>query len=249
MTTALAWPPICDMRPGGVEFMYCRVLACDFDGTGATDGRLAPELAAAFSEARAKGFSTLLVTGRVHEDVQTLCTDLSMFDAVVAENGAVVCLPQRDRTIQLGAPPPAEFLSALRERGVPFQGGAVVLGTWERHAWDLFDLMRRHGIDGQIAFNRGAVMLLPTGVTKATGVRRALEELGRSEHNLVAFGDAENDLPLFALAELAVAGWPASSIGCCGTAAGWPRRRGSGSPSAPAPREQPSRCRRTGSTR
>jgi hydroxymethylpyrimidine pyrophosphatase-like HAD family hydrolase len=33
----------------------------------------------------------------------------------------------------------------------------------------------------------------------------AKPELGRSEHNLVAFDDAENDLPLFALAELAVA--------------------------------------------
>ena len=48
-------------------------------------------------------------------------------------------------------------------------------------------------------------MLLPTGVDKAAGVRRALEELGRSERNLIAFGDAENDLPLLALAEVGVA--------------------------------------------
>jgi hypothetical protein len=49
------------------------------------------------------------------------------------------------------------------------------------------------------------MMVLPSGVNKATGVRRALEELGRSEKNLVAFGDAENDLALFAIAEVAVA--------------------------------------------
>jgi phosphoserine phosphatase len=80
-----------------------------------------------------------------------------------------------------------------------------VVGTWERHAHDLFNLVRRLGVDGQIVFNREAVMLLPTGINKATGIQRALEELGRSEHNLVAFGDAENDLPLFAVAEWAVA--------------------------------------------
>lgn len=185
--------------------MYCRVLACDFDGTGATNGALAPELTAALGEARAGGVTTLLVTGRVHQDIESLCADLSMFDAVVAENGAVICLPRWQRTIQLGRPPSNELLSALRARGVPFHAGAVVVGTWSRHAHDLFDLVRCHGIDGQVVFNRDAVMLLPTGVNKAAGVRRALEELGRSEHNLVAFGDAENDLPLFALAELAVA--------------------------------------------
>jgi hydroxymethylpyrimidine pyrophosphatase-like HAD family hydrolase len=185
--------------------MYCRVLACDFDGTGATNGQLAPELAAALGAARARGVTTLLVTGRVHDDVEALCADLSMFDAVVAENGAIICLPHAQRTIQLGQPPSAELLGALRARGVSFHAGAVVVGTWERHASDLFEVVRQQGIDGQIVFNRQAVMLLPTGINKATGIQRALEELGRSEHNLVAFGDAENDLPLFTLAELAVA--------------------------------------------
>jgi hydroxymethylpyrimidine pyrophosphatase-like HAD family hydrolase len=53
--------------------MYCRVIACDFDGTGADDGHPAPELYAALSAARAQGIVTLLVTGRVLEDVQSAC--------------------------------------------------------------------------------------------------------------------------------------------------------------------------------
>jgi len=44
--------------------MYCRVIACDFDGTGAVDGHPAPELYAALAAARAQGIVTLLVTGR-----------------------------------------------------------------------------------------------------------------------------------------------------------------------------------------
>lgn len=185
--------------------MYCRVFACDFDGTIASNGHLVPEVAAALATARTQGFTTLLVTGRVHEEVEHLCADLSMFDAVVAENGALVCLPVQKRTIRLGTPPPAGFLGELRARGVPFQAGSVVVGTWEPHAHEILDLIRQAGIDSRLVFNRAAVMLLPEGINKATGVRRALEELGRSEHNLVAFGDAENDLPLFAVAEVAVA--------------------------------------------
>ncbi len=185
--------------------MYCRVLACDFDGTGATGGQLAPELAAALGAAKVQGFVTVLVTGRVHEDVQALCTDLSMFDAVVAENGAVVCFPGLGRTIQLGQPPPAQFLGELRARGIPFQAGAVIVGTWDRHATEVLQLIRRFAIDSQLIFNREAMMMLPSGINKAVGVRRALEELGRSERNVVAFGDAENDLPLFAMAEVSVA--------------------------------------------
>ncbi len=65
--------------------MYCRVIACDFD---------APELYAASAAARAQGIVTLLVTGRVLEDVQRTCEELSRFDAVAAENGAIVQLSQ-----------------------------------------------------------------------------------------------------------------------------------------------------------
>ena len=42
-------------------------------------------------------------------------------------------------------------------------------------------------------FNKGAVMILPSGVNKATGLAAALEELGLSPHNVVGVGDAEND--------------------------------------------------------
>jgi hypothetical protein len=80
-----------------------------------------------------------------------------------------------------------------------------VVGLSESHAPQVLELGRSFGLDCQLVFNRAALMLLPSGVSKATGVRHALEELGRSEHNMIAFGDAENDLPLLAAAEVAVA--------------------------------------------
>jgi hydroxymethylpyrimidine pyrophosphatase-like HAD family hydrolase len=185
--------------------MYCRAVACDFDGTGATNGRLEPEVAAALSTARTRGLVTLLVTGRLLGEVQALTPDLSMFDAVVAENGAVIHLPDMKRTIQLGLPPPEQFLGELRAHGVPFQAGAVVVGTWNRHLPQVMELIQRFGLDTQPIFNRDALMLLPSGLNKAVGTRRALAELSRSERNLIAFGDAENDLPMLALAEVGIA--------------------------------------------
>lgn len=185
--------------------MYCRVIACDFDGTGAAGGRLAPEVASALHRARRTGIATMLVTGRVLEDLRVALVDFSAFDAIVAENGAVLWFPEREQTIELGPTPPERFLGRLRAAGIPFKAGAVVIGTWEGHAAQALALVRESGLDLQLVFNRGALMLLPSGVDKAVGVRRALQELGRSEHNMVAFGDAENDLPLFGIAERAIA--------------------------------------------
>jgi hypothetical protein len=185
--------------------MYCRAIACDYDGTGASDGHLAPEVASALHAAREAGIVTLLVTGRVLDDLRAALVDFSAFDAVVAENGAVVWLLESDRTIILGAPPSEAFLGRLRTAHVPFHAGAVVVATWDAHVPELIQVIRETGADLQLVFNRAAVMLLPSGINKAVGTQRALDELGRSPRNLVAFGDAENDLPLFALAELAVA--------------------------------------------
>jgi hypothetical protein len=49
------------------------------------------------------------------------------------------------------------------------------------------------------------VMILPTGVNKATGLNYALEELGLSTHNTVGTGDAENDHAFLVACECGVA--------------------------------------------
>jgi hypothetical protein len=56
-----------------------------------------------------------------------------------------------------------------------------------------------------VIFNKGAVMVLPSGINKAVGLRAALAELGLSPHNALAIGDAENDHALLASCELGIA--------------------------------------------
>jgi hypothetical protein len=69
----------------------------------------------------------------------------------------------------------------------------------------VLETIRDLGLEMQVLFNKGAVMVLPSGVNKATGLKAALDELGLSPHNAVGIGDAENDHALFHLCECSVA--------------------------------------------
>lgn len=64
-----------------------------------------------------------------------------------------------------------------------------------------------HVVDELIAIvTEGAnLMILPAGVTKATGLAQALVDLGLSPHSAVGIGDAENDHSLLESCELGVA--------------------------------------------
>ena len=55
------------------------------------------------------------------------------------------------------------------------------------------DAIRELGLNSRIILNKGAVMVLPVGVDKASGLAAALAELGLSAQDIAAVGDAEND--------------------------------------------------------
>ncbi len=106
----------------------------------------------------------------------------------------------------LAAPPPPEFVQALRDRGVaPCSKGEVIVSTWEPHEETVLATIRDLGLELQVIFNKGAVMVLPSGVNKATGLVKALAEMQISPQNTVAVGDAENDHALLASCGLGVA--------------------------------------------
>src|SRR5262249_15642070 len=77
--------------------------------------------------------------------------------------------------------------------------------TYEPHETALLNTIRDLGLEMQLIFNKGTVMVLPSGVNKATGLRAALDELGLSAHNAVGVGDAENDHAFLTFCECAVA--------------------------------------------
>lgn len=142
---------------------------------------------------RNSGVRLYLVTGRELPDFEALGTDLTIFDLVVAENGAVLYDPHLKETQLLGTPPGDEFLAALDRRNVPYSKGACIVATREPHEVEVFSLIRDMGLELQVIFNKGAVMILPSGVNKATGLTAALKRQNLASRDVVGVGDAEND--------------------------------------------------------
>lgn len=169
-------------------------LACDYDGTLAHDGRVDEETIAALNRLRESGRKLILVTGRHLEDLLNVFPEIDLFERVVVENGGLLYRPATREEEPLGEPPPEEFVKALQERGVDrLAVGRVIVATWEPHETTVLEQIRNLGLEHQIIFNKGAVMVLPPGINKASGLKVALSELGLSPHNAVGIGDAEND--------------------------------------------------------
>ncbi|HEY3519130.1 MAG TPA: HAD-IIB family hydrolase, partial [Gammaproteobacteria bacterium] len=172
----------------------------------AADGNVAAETVAALNDVRATGRRLVLVTGRELDDLMSVHPDLSIFERVVAENGALLYRPATKERRRLADPPPPALLAALRRLGVaPLSSGEVIVATREPHQMTVLEAIRKLGLELQVIFNKGAVMILPAGVNKATGLTAALEELKISPHNVVGVGDAENDHSFLKLCERSAA--------------------------------------------
>jgi hydroxymethylpyrimidine pyrophosphatase-like HAD family hydrolase len=180
-------------------------LVVDYDGTLARRGKVDGATVAALERLRASGRVLVLVTGRQLADLQAVAPDLKLFDGVVAENGAVLFDPRTQELTLLGEPPPPELPAALRRRGVPFDVGRVIVATSVPHDVDVLAVIRQLGLERQVIYNKGAVMVLPSGVTKAAGLAAALDRLGISPHNAAGIGDAENDHSFLGMVEVAAA--------------------------------------------
>src|SRR5262245_40948279 len=181
-------------------------LAVDYDGTLATRGRVDAPTAAALERVRASGRRLLLVTGRELTDLARVCDRLDLFDRVVAENGALLYDPATREERPLADPPPDELVARLRDLGVaPLAVGRAIVATREPHQTAVLELIRELGLELHVVFNKGAVMVLPSGVNKATGLAAALADLGLSAHNVVGVGDAENDHAFLSVCECAAA--------------------------------------------
>jgi hydroxymethylpyrimidine pyrophosphatase-like HAD family hydrolase len=182
------------------------VLACDFDETLGVGGRVADETIAALERLLSSGRKSILVTGRELDDLLRIFPYADLFERIVAENGAMIYRPASREKMTQGKPPPEKFVRMLRERGVvPLGVGEVIVSTLQPHETTVLNTIRDLGLEMQVIFNKGAVMVLPAGINKATGLAVALREVGISPHNVVGVGDAENDHAFLSLCECSVA--------------------------------------------
>jgi HAD superfamily hydrolase (TIGR01484 family) len=204
--------------------------ASDYDGTLAHNGKIDRRTLKALHDLKQSGRKLILVTGRELDDLLTIFPQARIFDSIVAENGALLFYPadngtntankpnrkeagtrnaaqqDQDRFELLTDPPPREFITRLRQcRVSPLSVGHAIVATSLKHKRTVVSTILEMDLDLHVVMNKESVMVLPTGVTKGTGLRVALDELGIAPHNVVAIGDAENDDSLLSMCGFSVA--------------------------------------------
>jgi len=189
------------------------VLALDYDGTIAIDGALDPEVRRAIADVRRLGITVVIVTGRRLNDLRDRVGDLRLVDAIVAENGAVIAFPATGRTSDLASPAPAALVDHLRRHGIDIAVGASIVEADAGAAGAVLGAIRALQLPHVMVFNRGRLMVLPSGINKTSGLREVLRTLRLSTHNAIAIGDAENDHDLLYACELGIAvGWGSAAL-------------------------------------
>ena len=174
--------------------MQYLALATDYDGTLAHDGHVSPKTIQACRRLKESGRKLILVTGRERPHLCEAFADVGLCDLVVAENGALLYWPDSGREELLAEQPPAKFITELAARDIkPFSSGRAIIATWQPHEAAVLAIIKELGLEYQIIFNKGAVMVLPTGVNKSTGMLAALKRLHLKPEQVVGVGDAEND--------------------------------------------------------
>jgi hypothetical protein len=181
-------------------------LATDYDGTLAREGKVAASTLAALQRLKASGRRLIMVTGRELPDLRRVFPEVAGFDAVVAENGALLWRPGHGEPRALGPAPPPAFIEALEARGVePLAVGEVIVATADENAPVMAETLQALGLDWRLILNKDSVMCLPPGVDKASGLAAALAALELRAEDVLGVGDAENDLAFLAVCGVSAA--------------------------------------------
>ncbi|MCC6904995.1 MAG: HAD hydrolase family protein [Anaerolineae bacterium] len=183
--------------------MYRRILAFDFDGTLAEHDAVPPNLQEMLQQLNLAGCTLFLVTGRRYE-AAPLGALRQAFAGIVWENGAVFSRTNTGEVYMPFGYVPPDLISALEDAGVPLEYGLAIVSTWAEHEGKVLEVLRRRGGGASFERNKGAVMLLPPGATKGTGLEKLLEMCGYSPRNVITFGDGENDFALLQIGEAGI---------------------------------------------
>jgi hydroxymethylpyrimidine pyrophosphatase-like HAD family hydrolase len=183
------------------------LIALDVDGTLYDGAAVAPEAVAALGAAVAAGHRIVIVTGRRWESLQVVIPDVvAVAELAVCEEGAVMVEPRTGRIRLLADPPGSDVIAELDAAGVsPLDVGHVVVGAPATFIAEMTAVRDAFAAGRRIVHNKASIALAPPGCDKGTGLRAALDELHAHELAVLAIGDAENDLPMFAAATFPVA--------------------------------------------
>jgi hydroxymethylpyrimidine pyrophosphatase-like HAD family hydrolase len=180
-------------------------LACSYDETIASDGRVEPATLAGLRRLVASGRQLLLLSRRPLDDLLATLPE-NLFAWVVAESGGLLYHPGTRVARALADPLPDKLVEALREQGVePLCAGRVSAATTATHEAAVRGAVEAAGAKLAVVTDEQTVLALPPGVDNGTGLAAALAELELSPHNLVGVGHAASDRSFLDRCECAVA--------------------------------------------
>lgn len=139
--------------------MRYQALITDYDGTLTREEHVAEITLDALENLKKTGRKVILATGRILEDVMLIFPEYRLFDLIVAENGALIYNPGSMEVQLIGEQPGSEFINYLQDKAVPLSLGKVIVASWEPHQVTILEAIKRFGLEHQVVFNKGAVMI------------------------------------------------------------------------------------------
>src|SRR5438477_9085372 len=94
------------------------IAAFDYDGTIAHHGGVSEEVIDALERLKASKPKIILVNGREMDEIKTVFPSHTVFDRIVAENGALIYNPSTLEERLLGEVPPQSFIEDLKKNNV-----------------------------------------------------------------------------------------------------------------------------------
>jgi len=182
-------------------------IACDYDRT-LTDEKLVVSKKAVQTLKTAKlrkKVKVIIVSGRMLGFLMEMNEHFQVADALVAENGAVIFLPDVGTKLVLGKKFGKRLRDALKLLDAPLEIGEVIISTKRTYEATVLKIIKETNLDVNVEYNKDSLMILPRGINKGKGVLRALLLLGVPKGGLACIGDAENDIALFRIADVSVA--------------------------------------------
>lgn len=172
-----------------------RLIISDFDRTF-TDKSLEVDegLAEAIRYAKKRGTAFSIVSGRSYDFMEEYCEKHpGLIDSFVAENGCIGHFGGK-RYELCSCPDRGPVFESLDRHGVPYGIGEAFFAVGLCNERELAETLS--GSDGafHVIRNRETLMVLPAGVSKASGASWLARMYGVPRQEVAAIGDAENDM-------------------------------------------------------
>jgi len=185
------------------------ILIFDYDGTLTYESTVVPQVTKdALKKMKDQSLATLgIISGRDLPFLQRVDKELSnVFSFLIAENGAISYFEDLKKKEVLGKDWSSHAREVLANSGIPLHFAEIMFATSIEYAPKISEYLSKSRLEAKLVPNKDSLMVLPPDVDKGTGVARTIQHFGTTRRLfLTCFGDGENDLALFAPADLGVA--------------------------------------------